>query len=205
MCVAQGPQRSDAGEAWIRGPSVSSQALYHCAPIKQTNKNTWASTYDFQHCAILTSVYSDETVQPAFKLRNSVWYFVSNTHRIFKRPAKSLIRLSVCAGWSESLLAAHTTLCQNESVWIYMYGSIKWQVLVTPWRFVLTRVRPYWFVWTRISTVANRSLSLMHLTWHASFLIKQCRYRIKPCRSVLNLINTYHSCHQMTPLLPYPW
>ena len=27
MCLAQGPQRSDAGEARTRGPSVSSQAL----------------------------------------------------------------------------------------------------------------------------------------------------------------------------------
>ena len=37
MCLAQGPQRSDAGEAWTRGSSVSSQALYHWAtalPIK---------------------------------------------------------------------------------------------------------------------------------------------------------------------------
>ena len=32
MCLAQGPQRSDAGEARTRGPSVSSQGLYHCAP-----------------------------------------------------------------------------------------------------------------------------------------------------------------------------
>ena len=31
MCLAQGPQRSDAGEARTRGPSVSSQALYHWA------------------------------------------------------------------------------------------------------------------------------------------------------------------------------
>ena len=31
MCLAQGPQRSDAGEAWTRGPLVSSQALYHWA------------------------------------------------------------------------------------------------------------------------------------------------------------------------------
>ena len=31
MCLAQGPQRSDAGEARIGGPSVSSQALYHWA------------------------------------------------------------------------------------------------------------------------------------------------------------------------------
>ena len=31
MCLAQGPQRSDAGEAQTRNPSVSSQALYHWA------------------------------------------------------------------------------------------------------------------------------------------------------------------------------
>ena len=33
MCLAQGPQRSDAGEARIRGLSVSSQALYHWATV----------------------------------------------------------------------------------------------------------------------------------------------------------------------------
>ena len=33
-----------------------------------------------------------------------------NNHRIFKRSAKALIRLSVSAGWSEPLLVAHTTL-----------------------------------------------------------------------------------------------
>ena len=31
MCLAQGSQRSDAGEARTRYPSVSSQALYHWA------------------------------------------------------------------------------------------------------------------------------------------------------------------------------
>ena len=31
MRLAQGPQRSDAGEARTRGLSVSSQALYHWA------------------------------------------------------------------------------------------------------------------------------------------------------------------------------
>ena len=30
MCLAQGPQRSDAGEAKTRGPSVSSQAFFFC-------------------------------------------------------------------------------------------------------------------------------------------------------------------------------
>ena len=31
MCLAQGPQHSDPGEAQTRDPSVSSQALYHLA------------------------------------------------------------------------------------------------------------------------------------------------------------------------------
>ena len=36
MCLAQGPQRSDAGEARTRYPSVSSQALYHWATALPT-------------------------------------------------------------------------------------------------------------------------------------------------------------------------
>ena len=31
MCLAQGPQRSDDGEAWAPGLSISSQALYYWA------------------------------------------------------------------------------------------------------------------------------------------------------------------------------
>ena len=34
MYLAQGPQRSDAGEARARGPLVSSQALYHIELVK---------------------------------------------------------------------------------------------------------------------------------------------------------------------------
>ena len=37
MCLAQGPQRSDACEAGTRGPSVSSQALYHWATALPPN------------------------------------------------------------------------------------------------------------------------------------------------------------------------
>ena len=37
----------------------------------------WAVTHDFQQCAILTSVDSDEPLQPPFKLRNSKWASVS--------------------------------------------------------------------------------------------------------------------------------
>ena len=41
----------------------------------------WVATYDFQHdfqCGILTSVDSDEHVQPPFKLRISKWCSVSS-------------------------------------------------------------------------------------------------------------------------------
>ena len=54
-------------------------------------------TGDFQQCSILTSLDSEEPVQP---------------HRIFKRLAKALIRLRVCTGWSEPLLVTHTTLLE---------------------------------------------------------------------------------------------
>ena len=33
MCLAQAPQGSDPGEAWTRGLSVSSEALYHLATV----------------------------------------------------------------------------------------------------------------------------------------------------------------------------
>ena len=48
MCLAQGPQRSDAGEARTRGPSVSSQALYHWAtalPIQTYVRETIVLMY----------------------------------------------------------------------------------------------------------------------------------------------------------------
>ena len=48
MCLAQGPQRSDAGEAWTRSPSVSSQALYHWAtalPLIVTAKSGEAKNF----------------------------------------------------------------------------------------------------------------------------------------------------------------
>ena len=63
----------------------------------------------FQQCGILTSVDSGEPVQPPFKLRNSKRCSVSSLTDIagiFKRVAKALIRLSICAGWSEPLRVA---------------------------------------------------------------------------------------------------
>ena len=42
-----------------------------------------------------------------------------NSHRIFQRLAMALIRLRVCAGWSEPLLIAHTTLLEiSRRLWL---------------------------------------------------------------------------------------
>ena len=65
-------------------------------------------TCDFQQFGILTSLDSDEPVQ---KLQMLFGHKL-NIHRIFKRLAKTLIRLRVCADWSEPLLIAHTTLLE---------------------------------------------------------------------------------------------
>ena len=40
--------------------------------------DNWAATRDFQQCGILTSVDSDEPLQPPMKFRNSKWCSVSS-------------------------------------------------------------------------------------------------------------------------------
>ena len=69
-----------------------------------------------------TSVDLHEPVQPPVKLRNSKWCSVSSlTVRIFKRLVMALIR--VHAGWSESLLVAHTTLLEISCTGSYDSGT----------------------------------------------------------------------------------
>ena len=90
--------------------------------VAELSIHNWAATCDFQQCGILTSLDLDRPVQPPFKLRNSkVWSVSSLTavNRIFTRFARALIRLRVCAGWSEPWLVAHTTLLE-----ISCHGSI---------------------------------------------------------------------------------
>ena len=64
MCLAQGPQRSDAREAHTRGPSVSSQALYHWAtalPILWV-KDTWnVAQYPLHHVIYAAAKFKADT------------------------------------------------------------------------------------------------------------------------------------------------
>ena len=58
MCFAQGLQRSDAGEARTRGPSVSSQPLNHWA--------TALPTLNFDTCrTYVESFFKNQINQPA--------------------------------------------------------------------------------------------------------------------------------------------
>ena len=43
----------------------------------------------------------------------SQWLTHTHSHTIFQRLAKALTRLRVCAGWSEPILVAHTTLLES--------------------------------------------------------------------------------------------
>ena len=53
-----------------------------CTFQNKPNYTVWAVTCDFQHCSILTWIYSGEPVQPLFKLRNSKWCLVSSLRLI---------------------------------------------------------------------------------------------------------------------------
>ena len=75
MCLAQGPQRSDAGEARTRGPSVSSQALYHWAtalpnPMFHIFYSTYgdASMYQDSSCRGFTLLLQLLKVRTAYLL-----------------------------------------------------------------------------------------------------------------------------------------
>ena len=52
--------------------------LNHLLWIQWGCTRLWDVTCDFQQCGILTSVDTDEPVQPPFKLRNSKWCLVSS-------------------------------------------------------------------------------------------------------------------------------
>ena len=62
---------------------------------------------DFQQCGILTSVDSEVPVSLLLSLETPNVVQSEAYHRVFKRLAKALLRLSVCTGWSEPLLVAH--------------------------------------------------------------------------------------------------
>ena len=95
MCLAQGPQRSDAGEARTRSPSVSSQALYY-----------WATALPMLVCEIYTiniiaklDKMAIFVLQENFHTSKSFWkqrplkLRVPNKKNIFKQVFKSTVSM----------------------------------------------------------------------------------------------------------------
>ena len=76
MCLAQGPQSSDAGEAGTRGLLLSSQALYHWATALRSLlikgilheywctteliKTSWGEAIECKACLIILSLFHNE-------------------------------------------------------------------------------------------------------------------------------------------------
>ena len=63
--------------------SISRKLIFHSFFIQSKKEGEdqeliRAATCDFHQCGILTTVDSDEPVQPPFKLRNSKWCSVSS-------------------------------------------------------------------------------------------------------------------------------
>ena len=101
------------------------------------NNIIWATAWDFQQCGILTSVDSDEPVQPPFKLWNSKWCAVSSLtvivywsdkQRLWSDCAYAQAGLSLC--WShipqcwKSHAAAHIEFGVN-GLFMNMFRVIK--------------------------------------------------------------------------------
>ena len=63
MCLAEGPLRSDTGEAQTRGPSVSSQALYHwpTAPLRVNSEITSLDGVDLEFSNIVINLWSTQS------------------------------------------------------------------------------------------------------------------------------------------------
>ena len=57
-----------------------------------------------------------------------------SSHRILKRLAKALVRLRVCAGWSEPLLIAHTTLleisCHGSHIFLEGANNVNTEIII---------------------------------------------------------------------------
>ena len=89
MCLAQGPQHSDAGEAWTRGPSVSGQALYHWATaLLKVTRNV--AQYPLHHVTYPATEFEVATSNPlggdTFTRKYIIWSltltFGSRSHKM---------------------------------------------------------------------------------------------------------------------------
>ena len=102
-----------------------------------------------------------------------LWYFliILIYYRIFKRLAKSLIRLRVAAGWSEPLLVAHTTSLEISCCRSYVVGAVLKRT-VTLTRFFWLQNADFKLIGKKIIGVG---LIVTILPWSLSIQCSQCK------------------------------
>ena len=89
MCLGQGPQRSDAGEARTRGLSVSSQALNHWAtalPVKGININIFQENGNYYEDVMWDSKFEWWRVLAHYVK----WIFLLTIHEIEDNKIKNI-------------------------------------------------------------------------------------------------------------------
>ena len=121
--------------------------VYHAYNLIAPVIDKWASACDFQQFDILTSVDSDEPVQPPFKLRNSKWRSVSSFTIIeYSRDKQRLWSDCAYAQAGLRLCWSHISNCWKSHALAQMF-YIKY--------LTMNRVQKNVIVWLRICTGYN--------------------------------------------------
>ena len=169
MCLAQGPQRGDAGEARTRGPSVSSQALYHWATALPLN--------GFNHTVCMKSETNADTLRSLYceyrsiKDRYEIVFFFL-THQLkpvfWGAQKKRLI---------ETVLLSTRNICFGWEI-----GKIVFQyALLSGGQCEHTQYEPSLVRFSNIATLklAYHPIGNYHLTW--TFLIHPILWTFRAC------------------------
>ena len=119
MCLAQGPQRSDAGKARTRGPSVSSRALYYWWATALSNLSACNQVF-YLHYAVFCFANVNINNLPAYFY--GIWKVSFSKESMFRCLLVYLIpyiyQRSAPDGskWRLSLIHYHCVSCQSSSV-----------------------------------------------------------------------------------------
>ena len=134
-----------------------------CHHTDKAYDSTYELWCDFQQCDILTWIDTDETLN-----------FVRSV-------AKALLRLCVCAGWSETLLVAHITLLEISCCIYYMLNTQgKGLYCTVPCTWTESRPFLYWVTLCNVCFLQFLALQKVFLcfgtfTWN-EILINRSRY-----------------------------
>ena len=129
MCLAQAPQRSDAGEARPRGPSISSQALYLWA----TALPNWLSIIVIQVHAKLHNTLYISTCSLHWNI-NSSWEVCEN---LFYGEKRSFIEWTYVVGAHWNCLYEAVPMCTSNICYCNMTAIspnlISWTMFLLSW------------------------------------------------------------------------